>query len=302
MQFNEQQRGTLLGVVAYLIWGFAALYWIRTEPVDARDLLAHRALWSLPFVVLCLLVAGRGRVRAALSLLRSPRTLGIMACAALLGATNWGVFLWAVTHEHATEASFGYFLLPLFNVVIGLTIFRESIDTPQKIAIGFAVAAVSLQIIAFGGLPVVALSLALSFGLYSAIRKAVQVESMEGLLLETLLMAPIAIAWLVYRDGGGLGQHGWQVDLFLLGAGAYTAIPLLCYVAASRLLPLTALGLVFYIGPTSQLLVAVLFFGEPFSMIQLLAFSLVWIGLILMTLDNLRRSRALRQVADEHYN
>ena len=302
MQFNEQQRGTLLGVVAYLIWGFAALYWIRTEPVDARDLLAHRALWSLPFVVLCLLVAGRGRLRAALSLLRSPRTLGIMACAALLGATNWGVFLWAVTHEHATEASFGYFLLPLFNVVIGLTIFRESIDTPQKIAIGFAVAAVSLQIIAFGGLPVVALSLALSFGLYSAIRKAVQVESMEGLLLETLLMAPIAIAWLVYRDGGGLGQHGWQVDLFLLGAGAYTAIPLLCYVAASRLLPLTALGLVFYIGPTSQLLVAVLFFGEPFSMIQLLAFSLVWIGLILMTLDNLRRNRALRRVVNEHYN
>ena len=216
MQFNEQPRGTLLGVVAYLIWGFAALYWIRTEPVDARDLLAHRALWSLPFVVLCLLVAGRGRLRAALSLLRSPRTLGIMACAALLGATNWGVFLWAVTHEHATEASFGYILLPLFNVVIGLTIFRESIDTPQKIAIGFAVAAVSLQIIAFGGLPVVALSLALSFGLYSAIRKAVQVESMEGLLLETLLMAPIAIAWLVYRDGGGLGQHGWQVDLFQL--------------------------------------------------------------------------------------
>ena len=302
MQFNEQQRGTLLGVVADLIWGFAALYWIRTEPVDARDLLAHRALWSLPFVVLCLLVAGRGRLRAALSLLRSPRTLGIMACAALLGATNWGVFLWAVTHEHATEASFGYFLLPLFNVVIGLTIFRESIDTPQKIAIGFAVAAVSLQIIAFGGLPVVALSLALSFGLYSAIRKAVQVESMEGLLLETLLMAPIAIAWLVYRDGGGLGQHGWQVDLFLLGAGAYTAIPLLCYVAASRLLPLTALGLVFYIGPTSQLLVAVLFFGEPFSMIQLLAFSLVWIGLILMTLDNLRRNRALRRVVNEHYN
>jgi chloramphenicol-sensitive protein RarD len=302
MQFDEQQRGTLLGVVAYLIWGFAALYWIRTEPVDARDLLAHRALWSLPFVVLCLLIAGRGRLRTALLLLRSPRTLGIMACAALLGATNWGVFLWAVTHEHATEASFGYFLLPLFNVVIGLTIFRESIDTPQKIAIGFAVAAVALQIFAFGGLPVVALSLALSFGLYSAIRKGVQVESMEGLLLETLLMAPIAIAWLVYRDGGGLGQHGWQVDLFLLGAGAYTAIPLLCYVAASRLLPLTALGLVFYIGPTSQLLVAVLFFGEPFSMIQLLAFSLVWIGLILMTLDNLRRNRALRRVADAHYN
>ncbi|NCF20337.1 MAG: EamA family transporter RarD, partial [Haliea sp.] len=253
MNLGERHRGTLLGVTAYLIWGFAALYWIRTEPVDARDLLAHRAVWSLPFVMLCLAIAGGGRLGAAFALLRQPRTLGIMACAAFLGALNWGIFLWAVTNERATEASFGYFLLPLVNVAIGLTVFGESLDTAQKIAIGFAVAAVLMQMIAFSGLPLVALSLALSFGFYGAIRKGVDVESMEGLFLETLLMAPFGIAWLVSRGGGGLGQYGLEVDLFLLGAGAYTAIPLICYVAASRMLPLTALGLVFYIGPTSQL-------------------------------------------------
>jgi chloramphenicol-sensitive protein RarD len=196
-----------------------------------------------------------------------------------------------VTNERATEASFGYFLLPLVNVAIGLTVFGESLDTAQKIAIGFAVAAVLMQMIAFSGLPLVALSLALSFGFYGAIRKGVDVESMEGLFLETLLMAPFGI-------GGGLGQYGLEVDLFLLGAGAYTAIPLICYVAASRMLPLTALGLVFYIGPTSQLFVAVVIFGEPFSLVQLAAFALVWLGLILMTLDNLRRGRALKRVAD----
>lgn len=298
MNLGERHRGTLLGVTAYLIWGFAALYWIRTEPVDARDLLAHRAVWSLPFVMLCLAIAGGGRLGAAFALLRQPRTLGIMACAAFLGALNWGIFLWAVTNERATEASFGYFLLPLVNVAIGLTVFGESLDTAQKIAIGFAVAAVLMQMIAFSGLPLVALSLALSFGFYGAIRKGVDVESMEGLFLETLLMAPFGIAWLVFRGGGGLGQYGLEVDLFLLGAGAYTAIPLICYVAASRMLPLTALGLVFYIGPTSQLFVAVVIFGEPFSLVQLAAFALVWLGLILMTLDNLRRGRALRRVAD----
>ena len=291
---HQRHRGTLMAVTAYLIWGFAALYWIRAEAVDSWDILAHRAVWSLPFVVVCLAFAGGGRLRAAILLLRQPRTVAIMVCAALLSATNWGVFLWAVTNEQATQASLGYFMLPLVNVVIGISIFRESVDTAQKIAIGFAAAAIVLQLIAMGGLPVVALAMAVSFGLYGAIRKGVSVESMEGLFLETLFMAPFAIAWLVYHDGAGLGQHGRSVDLVLLGAGAFTAVPLLCYVAASRLLPLTALGLVFYLGPTLQLLVAVVIFGEPFTIMQLAAFALVWIGLAFVTLDNLRRARALR--------
>jgi chloramphenicol-sensitive protein RarD len=147
----------------------------------------------------------------------------------------------------------------------------------------------------YGGLPLAALGVALSFGLYGAIRKSVQVESIEGLLIETVLMAPFALAWLMYRDGGGLGVYGLRVDLFLLASGAYTAIPLMAYVASSRLLPLTALGLVFYIGPSVQLLMAVWVLGEPFDNIQLLAFSLVWAGLLLVTLNTLRRARAQRR-------
>jgi chloramphenicol-sensitive protein RarD len=296
---TDQRRGTLLGVAAYLTWGFAALYWVQTEPVDPRDLLAHRAAWSMPFVVLCLAIAGGGRLGATFALFKQPRIIGLMACAALIGAINQGVFLWAVTHERATEASLGYFLLPLVNVVIGLTLFRESIDNAQKLAIAFAVAAVSLQVVSYGGLPLVALILPLAFGLYGAIRKAIHVESMEGMLLETLLTAPFAIAWLLYRDGGGLGVHGVKVDAFLLGAGIFTAVPLIAYVAASRLLPLTALGLVFYIGPTAQLLVAVVVFGEPFDTLQIISFALVWIGLVLVTLDGLRRARKLRHLARE---
>ncbi len=289
----------MLGITAYLIWGVAPIYWVQTEPVDPRDLIAHRVLWSLPVVVLCLMIAGSGRLAGALALLRQPRTMAVMACAALFGACNWGLFMWAVTNERATEASLGYFLLPLVNVVIGLTLFRESIDGPQKIGVGFAAAALLLQLAYYGGLPLVALGLAMSFGMYSAIRKGVHVASIEGLFLEMLMMAPFALAWLVYRDGGGLGAYGTRVDVFLLAAGAFTAIPLMTYVAASRLLPLTALGLVFYVGPTTQLLVALWVFKEPFDKMQLVAFGLVWTGLAVVTISGFRRARAQRRYTNQ---
>ena len=292
---TERQRGTLYGITANLIWGLAALYWIETRPVDARDLLAHRALWSVPVVALILFSVGR--LRGALALFGRPRTLGIMALAALCSGSNWLIFLWAVTNERATEASLGYFLLPLFNVLLGLTLFRERIDRAQTVGVLFAVAAVLIQIWHYGGLPLVAIGLVISFGFYGAIRKAVAVDSLEGLLLETTLMLPFALAWLVLHDWGGLGVYGNKVDFFLLGAGVMTAVPLIAYVAASRMLPLTALGLVFYIGPTAQLLVAVFVLGEPFDSVRALSFGLVWIGLAIVTIDGFRRARSMARIA-----
>ncbi|AQA18441.1 hypothetical protein BST95_09530 [Halioglobus japonicus] len=293
---SDQQRGAAYGVTAYLIWGFAALYWVQTEPVDPRDLLAHRALWSVPFVFVCLLF--RDRLKAALAVFKQPRVLGIMAIAAALSGTNWLVFLWAISNGQATEASLGYFLLPLLNVVIGLTLFGERVDRAQQVGIAFAVAAVLLQIFHRGGLPLVSLGLACTFGLYGAIRKKVSVSSLEGLFIETLMMSPLALYWMHTHEWAGLGAHGLRVDMFLLGAGAMTAIPLISYVASSRLLPLTALGLIFYIGPTAQLLVALLIFKEPFDLVQGIAFGLVWCGLAFVTVDGIRRSRKRRAHLD----
>ena len=292
---EQSRKGTLLGVVAYLIWGFAALYWIQTQPVDARDLTAHRALYSVPVVAFCLLFTGRFLV--ALRLFKDLRTMAIMALAAALSASNWGIFLWAVTNGQATQASLGYLLLPLINVIIGLTIFGESIDRAQKLAVAFAVAGIAVQLWYFKGLPLVALGVALSFGFYGAIRKAVSVESLEGLFMKTLFMAPFALTWLLIREGGGLGDYGFKVDLFLLCSGIITAVPLMAYVAASRLLPLTALGLVFYIGPSAQLFVAIVVFEEPFSPVQLAAFALVWAGLLIVTWDNLQSWRRRQRQA-----
>ena len=248
MPLSDRQRGLALGVCAHMIWGLAALYWVQTEPVSSFDLLAHRALWSVP-VVLCVLLY-LGTLRQALAVFSQPRSLGIMFSAAVASACNWGIFLWAVTHGHATEASLGYFLLPLLNVVIGLAVFKETLVGAQKIAVALAAIAVLVQMAYLGQFPWVALGLAMTFGFYSAVRKGVSVGSVEGLLIETLFMAPFALAWLLYQGGGGLGQYGLRVDLFLLGAGLMTAIPLITYVSSSRLMALTDLGLVFYIGPT----------------------------------------------------
>ncbi|MCZ6831741.1 MAG: EamA family transporter RarD [Gammaproteobacteria bacterium] len=290
-------RGLLLATTAYLIWGFAALYWVQTEPITAPDLVAHRALWALPVLVVSLLLMGR--LGASLQLLRQPRTMAIMACSALLQALNWGIFLWAVTHQRATEASLGYFLLPLINVGIGIFLFKERIDRAQQIAVALAAVGMLILIMENRGLPWVALGVSVSFGLYGAVRKAVSVGAVEGLLLETIVMAPFALGWLIVRDGAGFGLYGARVDALLLGAGVMTAVPLMCYVAASRLTALSALGLVFYLGPSCQLLVAICIFGEPMNPVQLFSFALVWLGLGFVAADTLRRYRSMRALRDE---
>jgi chloramphenicol-sensitive protein RarD len=286
-----------LACVAYLIWGFAALYWVETQPVSPLDLVAHRAIFSVPVLVLLLLAMGR--LGAGLRLLARPRVILIMLASATAQAVNWGIFLWAVTHERATEASLGYFLLPLINVAIGVFLFRESIDRAQRIAIALAGLGMLILVVENGGLPWAALGVALSFGLYGAIRKGVDVEAVEGLFLETLLLAPLALGWLAMRDWGGLGAYGSRVDLFLLGSGVMTVVPLACYVLASRLMPLSAMGLIFYLGPSCQLFVAICIFGEPMNPVQLFSFSLVWLGLGLIVADTMRRYRRLRVVQRE---
>jgi len=286
-----------LACISYLIWGFAALYWIETQPVSPLDLVAHRAIFSVPVLIILLLFMGR--LAAGLRMLSQPRTLLIMLASATAQAANWGIFLWAVTHERATDASLGYFLLPLFNVAIGVFLFRERIDRAQRIAIALATLGMVILVVENGGLPWAALGVAVSFGIYGAIRKGVDVAAVEGLFLETLLMAPFALLWLLYRDGGGLGAHGARVDVFLLGAGLMTVVPLACYVVASRLMPLSAMGLVFYLGPSCQLFVAICIFGEPMNPVQLFSFSLVWLGLALIAADTMRRYRSVRALQHE---
>jgi chloramphenicol-sensitive protein RarD len=282
----------MLALVANFIWGIAALYWLQTKPVDAFDVMAHRGLWTLPVTLIIVLLFGR--LRETLRLLRSWRFTCWVALSALMLTINWGVYVFAVTNERATEASLGYFMLPLLTIALGVFVFGERPKPIQLLAIGLAISAVLLQLVAFGSLPWVSLTLALSFSLYAAIRKKIAADSLQGLFLESLCMAPFAVVWLIVNDGAGLGLHGTRVDLFLLLGGVFTAAPLLTYVAATRLLALSTIGLLTYVGPTLQLMVAIFVLREPATLITAVTFGLVWLGVIAVSYDAWRSSRKPR--------
>ena len=289
MSQSDTLRGVMLALVANFIWGIAALYWLQTKPVDAFDVMAHRGLWTLPVTLIIVLLFGR--LRETLRLLRSWRFTCWVALSALMLTINWGVYVFAVTNERATEASLGYFMLPLLTIALGVFVFGERPKPIQLLAIGLAISAVLLQLVAFGSLPWVSLTLALSFSLYAAIRKKIAADSLQGLFLESLCMAPFAVVWLIVNDGAGLGLHGTRVDLFLLLGGLFTAAPLLTYVAATRLLALSTIGLLTYVGPTLQLMVAIFVLREPATLITAVTFGLVWLGVIAVSYDAWRSSR-----------
>jgi chloramphenicol-sensitive protein RarD len=299
LQYSPDQlrTGLTLAVVANIIWGVAALYWIETQPVAPVDVVAHRAVWSFPIALLMLVILGR--VRETLELFKSMATLAWSVLATLLLSINWGVFVYAVTEGRATEASLGYCMLPLLTVMLGSLVFKETLGRAQRAAIVMAITAVVLQLVAYGSLPWISLVVSSSFAMYGAIRKNIRADTLQGLFLETLCMAPFALLWLWLTNGAGMGAHGIKVDLFLMLAGIYTTAPLLTYVAASRLLPLNVVGLTSYLGPTMQLLVAQTVLGETIDTVTLISFALVWVGVLLVSSQGIaglwRRARRSRR-------
>lgn len=283
--------GITLSLIANAIWGGAAFYWLETKPVDSIDVLANRGAWTLPAVLL-VLIASR-RVVSVYRLLRDPKVWIVMFVAAALISVNWGVFLYAVTHGKATEASLGYFLLPILTVLIGMVLFKEQPSVPQKVAIAMGLLAITVQLIAVGGIPIVSLALSLSFAFYGAIRKKIQADAIEGLFIESLFLFPAGWCWIVFNEGAGLLQHGIKVDIFLMLSGAFTAIPLITHVTASRLLPLSTVGLLSYIGPSLQLIVAQMILKEDTPVLTLVSFGIVWCGLAFIVADNVRQFRRL---------
>jgi chloramphenicol-sensitive protein RarD len=283
LEYSPQQlrSGLSLAIVANILWGVAALFWIETAPVEAIDVVAHRAVWSLPIAAVILLMAGR--LRPTIDLMRAGSTFFWSLLAAGLLGVNWGVFVYAVTVGRATEASLGYFMLPLLTIGVGRVLFHEALGWSDRLAIALAIFAVLVQLISYGSLPWISLALASSFSLYGAIRKKIAADTIQGLFIETLCMAPVALVWLWLTDGAGMGVHGLKVDSFLLMSGIYTTAPLLTYIAAARLLPLSVVGYTSYLGPTLQLLVAQTLLGESIDGVTALSFALVWLGVLLVS-------------------
>ncbi len=290
---NDTRRGILYGALAYGLWGVVPAFWKLLIWISPVEILSHRVVWGLG--TLLLLVAASGRIEATRQALRDRRVLLAMLGSAILLATNWGIFVYSVSANRLLEVSLGYFINPLVSVALGVAVLGERLRPAQKLAIALAGAGVTALTVHLGHLPYLALILAVSFGLYGLVRKTARVESLAGTTVETALMTPLAVAFLVVlaaRGDGQLGQASWQVHLLLVATGVVTLAPLLLFNSAARRLPLSTVGLLQYLAPTGHFLLAVLVYGEPFSTVTLGAFLVIWAGLAVFSYDALRTSAA----------
>jgi chloramphenicol-sensitive protein RarD len=287
---SPTRKGLVHGVTAYALWGAVAAYWKLLRHVDPVELIAHRAVWGLgAFVVLA---AVAGQLSAVGRALRTPRTVAVMALSASLLAINWAIFVWATISGHLLEASLGYFINPLISVALGTLVLREKLRRLQWIALGLAAAGVAVLTWRAGQVPWIALVLSTTFGAYGLVRKMAAVEALVGSTVETVLLVPLAIGYLAYHGGGQLAIGDTQTITLCVGTGVITAVPLILFTSAARLLPLSTVGFLQYLAPTGQFFLAVLAFGEPLAHDKLAAFVLIWIGLAVFSADLWRAARS----------
>lgn len=286
MPSTDLRRGYLLGLVAYVIWGLFPIYFKLLESIPATEIIVHRVLWSALFSA-GLLFAWKhpgwwSELRA------HPKRLAVLAISGALIAANWLIYVWAVNNGRMLEASLGYYINPLVNVLLGRVVLRERLRPLQWLAVGLAALGVLQQIWMLGNLPWVSLALALTFGIYGLIRKQAPVAALPGLVVETWLLLPVALLWLAWHPAALSAQPAFwgSSQLWLLAAaGPVTLIPLVCFNAAAHHLPYATLGFLQYLAPTLVFLQAVLLFGEPLDSARLLSFVCIWIALTIYSLD-----------------
>lgn len=285
----DSRSGLLFAIGAYGWWGFAPIYFKALRGVPVSEVLAHRVVWS----VSCLgLVVIAGRHVAGVRDAARGRRLGWLVVSSLLIGSNWMLFVWAVMSGRILEASLGYYINPILSVLLGAVVLREKLHRVEWISVALAAGAVSWLTVALGVFPAVPLALAITFALYGLVRKQVGVGSLEGLAVETAVMLPMAIAWLAWQARHGtlvFGHRGRTLDLLLVAAGPMTAVPLLCFASAVRRLRLATVGLMQYLSPTIQFVLAVFVYREPFGHERFVAFVLIWIALAVFAAHNARR-------------
>jgi chloramphenicol-sensitive protein RarD len=287
------RKGMLYAALAFFCWGLFPLYFKMLQSVPSLQILTHRMLWSLVF--LGLVLAWRRQWDWIGQVTRQPRVVAGFAASALLLSSNWFLYIWAINDGRIVDASLGYFINPLINVMLGFLFLKERMRPAQWAAVALAAAGVAWLTWQAGQLPWIALLLAGSFGTYGLLRKTAALGALEGLSFETLLLLPLALGytiWLSYHGGNAFVSATPKVQWLLAAAGPITAIPLLLFAAGARLIPLSVLGLLQYIGPTMQLLIGVWVFNEPFTPQRLVGFVVIWTALALYSAEGIWRARS----------
>ncbi|EBP3365193.1 EamA family transporter RarD [Salmonella enterica subsp. enterica] len=292
MDAKQTRQGVLLALAAYFIWGIAPAYFKLIYYVPADEILTHRVIWSFFFMVALLSVSRQWR--QVKKLLKTPKKIFLLALSAVLVGGNWLLFIWAVNNHHMLEASLGYFINPLVNILLGMIFLGERFRRMQWLAVILAVCGVLVQLWTFGSLPIIALGLAFSFAFYGLVRKKIAVEAQTGMLVETLWLLPVAAIYLFgIADSATshMGQNALSLNLLLMAAGVVTTIPLLCFTGAATRLRLSTLGFFQYIGPTLMFLLAVTFYDEHPGADKMVTFAFIWVALAIFVMDALYTQR-----------
>lgn len=295
------KQGVIFALAAYTFWGIAPVYFKLVKQVPAFEILAHRIIWA--FVLVLILIIAMRRMDRILPIVRSPKLIIRLTIATLLLGGNWFLFIWAINTDHLLDASLGYYINPLLNVAIGMIFFGEKMRRLQLVAIALAVTGVAIQVITFGAVPWVALALASSFATYGAIRKRLPVDSISGLWLETAILTPVMLSYLLFfanSTASDLSANSWQLNALLVAAGLVTTVPLLCFTAAAQRIRYSTLGFFQYIAPSLMFLLAVLAYGEPLQQSKLITFVIIWSALALYTIDSvIQRQRSRKTIVQE---
>jgi len=286
MDSQQTREGIFYALGAYFIWGVAPAYFKLVRAVPPAEIMTHRVIWSVLFMLILITLSRSWKqVRQVAA---QPKKVLLLALTAVTVGGNWLLFIWAVNNQHMLEASLGYFINPLINVVLGMLFLRERFRRLQWLAVVLAAAGVLVQLWQFGSLPVIALGLALSFALYGLVRKKIQVDAQSGMLIETLWLFPLAAIYLFgIADSATshLSANPLSLNLMLVAAGVLTTIPLMLFAAACARLRLSTVGFFQYLGPTLMFLLAVLFYGERLTPDKLVTFGFIWLALAVFIFD-----------------
>ena len=290
LEANSSRNGALSALGAYLLWGFAPIYFKLLNEIEPGEILMHRVIWSALFLLVMIVVMKKWS--QLVTVFRQPKILLLLSLSASFLAVNWFLFIWAINNNHLLDASLGYYINPLFNVVLGMIFFHERLRRNQLIAVGLALTGVLVQLVALGTLPVISLALASTFAIYGLIRKKLPVNSFIGLFIESLLMLPIALVyWFFFVESSTshMALNSDSLNFTLIMAGIVTTAPLLLFTMAAKRLTLSSLGFFQYLGPSIMFLLATFYYQETMKSAELITFIFIWAALALYTLDSLKK-------------